>query len=515
MAKGLSTENAGLAIRGLVVISGLFFLIEWLPGSLGEYGYFSDEFYYLACSKHMAFGYVDHPPFSIFIIWLVRILLGKSILAIRIIPALLGGLTVFGVGAISHLLGANRTGQLIAAGSVAIGLTYGIIFSFFSMNAISIFLWTAAFWILVKIELENGPKLWLWLGVIVGVGLLNKHTFILLPFALAIGMLLTPARRHFKSGWLWLGVLVASLIFLPNLIWEIRAGWPSLEFYHNADLLKNVPTPPLKAIFDQILSMNPFSLPVWISGLAVLMIGRLRTFRHLGWVFVVLFLALLISQVSRPDRIVGGYLILFAAGGVVFSDLANRMKWIRWVIPVVYVLAWAVLAPLAIPLLPPESASKYNVSLGVTPQLEQSEGGHARLPLWLGARLGWDDYVREVAEAAKIAAESDSTGVIILVPSYSQAGALETLGARYDLPPVFATQNSYFHWGPPPASTRTVIFTGPYTKDMAEGLFERIELVGVHRCDLCVAWTDNSPIYIGYGFKKPIGEIWPGLRHYE
>src|SRR5215475_13035634 len=53
-----------------------------------RYGFFRDELYYLACSEHLDWGYVDQPPLIALIAWLVRHALGGSLLSIRLLPAL-------------------------------------------------------------------------------------------------------------------------------------------------------------------------------------------------------------------------------------------------------------------------------------------------------------------------------------------------------------------------------------------------------------------------------------------
>src|SRR5512140_2093836 len=63
-----------------------------------NYGYFRDELYYIACSKHLAWGYVDQPPFSIVVLAAVRALMGDSLLAIRLLPALAGAGNVLLIG---------------------------------------------------------------------------------------------------------------------------------------------------------------------------------------------------------------------------------------------------------------------------------------------------------------------------------------------------------------------------------------------------------------------------------
>jgi 4-amino-4-deoxy-L-arabinose transferase-like glycosyltransferase len=226
------------AVMGAVSFFGIL-----LPGILGSYGYFIDEFYYLSCSARLDWGYVDHPPAAPALLRVSRLLLGDGLLALRVPAALAAAILVFGTGVMARRLGAGACGQLIACGALLSAPLVLVMSSFYSVNAFEILLWSALTWILVEIELRREPRLWLLFGLVAGVALMNKHTVVVLAVALAVGLVASRARRHLASPWLWLGIAVAALIFAPNLVWQIDHGWPSLEFYHNASLYKQTRMP--------------------------------------------------------------------------------------------------------------------------------------------------------------------------------------------------------------------------------------------------------------------------------
>ncbi len=508
-------RKANFILLGLTV---LYFLMEWVPGVSGQYGYFIDEFYYLACAAHLAPGYVDHPPASVFLLWILKTTIGDSLAALRVVPALAGAMTIGLIGLIARRLGAGWPGQALAAGAAMIGTVYHVTFSYYSMNALSVLLWTACFWILVEIERRNEPRLWLLFGILTGVGLENKHTFILLPLGLVVGLLLTKARRHLASRWFWLGCAISAALFLPNLVWQASHGWPSIEFYRNADFYKNVPTPPTMVLAYQFLAMNPGATPVWIAGLCFFLLSeRGRRLRHLGWIYLVLLGLMLIGQKSRPDRIAEAYAVLFAGGGTLLAGLWERpgVGWLRWVVPAVLVLAGGVLAPLGLTLLPPQQAARYAANLGIVPQIEKGEDKRTELPQWMADRLGWEQLVDDVEAAAGGIDPAERDNAIILVPTYGQAGALELLGRGRDLPPVYAAQNSYSHWGPPPDAANVAIVMGPFSAETVDRLFSEVAVVRVHDCEWCMRWRDEVPIWIARKPRVALRDVWVMLRHYE
>jgi hypothetical protein len=506
------------ANRILLSLALAYFLLEWVPSFIGTYRYFIDEFYYIACSKHLALGYVDHPPVSIFLLRVIRELFGDSLPALRLAPSIAGAATVFLTGWIARRLGADVYGQALAAGAVMVSSIYHVMFSLYSMNALSLLMWAACFWILIEIELRGEPRLWLAIGILAGIGLENKHTMVLLFMGLLIGLVLTPARRHFANRWFWIGLGITTLLLLPNLIWQSSNGWPSLEFYRNADMYKNVPTPPLEVLKQQVLFMNPAAFPIWLMGaIFFLFTKRGQPYRHLGLIYIVLLSLMLIGQKSRPDRIAGVYTLLFAGGGLFLTEFLRRksIRWMRTTFPVVLILFGVAFAPLGLPFLPPHITASYSATLGIVPQIERGEGKNSLLPQWLADRFGWEKLVDDVEDVVKSLDPLERSRAIIIAPSYGQAGAIELFGHSRNLPPVYALQNSYAHWGPPEDPVDAAVIIGPFGEERVRWLFEEVELARIHDCEWCMPWRDEVPIWLARGQKVTFKEAWPDLRYYE
>src|ERR1700739_4351495 len=183
----------------------------------GRYGYFVDELYYLACSHHLAWGFVDQPPLIAAITWLERVTLGDSLPALHFLPAVAAGLRVLITGLIAHELGARRFGMVLACVCVMLAPIYLGLDSLLTLNVFeSLFLMGAAL-IALKIFHGDSPKLWLLFGVVCGVGLLNKHSMLFFGFGLFVGLVLTKQRRQFLSLWIWLGGVIDMVVFLANL----------------------------------------------------------------------------------------------------------------------------------------------------------------------------------------------------------------------------------------------------------------------------------------------------------
>jgi hypothetical protein len=503
--------------RVLVPIALAALVLEWLPGVLGPYGWFIDEFYYLACASHPAWGYVDHPPLSVALLAGIRALMGDSLLAVRCLPAALGAATAIATGLLARRLGAGTFGQALAAlGIVTAGVPM-VMFSFYSMNALDMLLWVLLLHLLVAISDEDRPRLWIPFGALLGLAFLNKHTVLLLPLGVLPAMLLTGERRHLARPLFAVGLAVAAVIALPNVLWQASNGWPSLEFYRNANLLKNNPTPAPEVVLQQVLFMNPLAFPVWLAGLVFLLgRGREGRLRHLGIAYLLLLAMLAIGQKSRPDRLTPIYPVLFAAGGVTLEAALKgpRLRWLRPVTVGAVLLGGLVFLPVGIPLLSPAFVGAYGSRLGLVPQIESGAGKRSALPQWLSDRLDWQPFVEDVVQVVERIPPAERAHAAILAPSYGQAGALERLGRGRNLPPVFSGHNNYVLWGPPPDTVTTLVVVGFRERTLAR-YFDQVVPAGMHRCTRCTPWRDEMPIWIVRRPRQPLAALWSEVRNFE
>ena len=196
-----------------------------------DYGYFRDELYYMAAGERLDLGYVDFPPFVAIVAAVTRWLLGDSLLALHLFPVLAGVMVVVLTGLMARELGGGRFAQGMAALATLVAPSFLVMGTFLSMDAFDQLWWVLASYFLLLILKREKPRLWLVFGLVAGLGLLTKITMLYFGFAVFVGLLLTPARRHLLTPWPWLGGVVASAFLLPYVFWQIRHGWPTLEFW--------------------------------------------------------------------------------------------------------------------------------------------------------------------------------------------------------------------------------------------------------------------------------------------
>jgi 4-amino-4-deoxy-L-arabinose transferase-like glycosyltransferase len=497
----------------LLAVSAIPPIVQVAASSSSAYGYFIDELYYLACARHLAAGYVDHPPLAPLVLAAVRLAFGESRLSIRLLPFLAGGATAWLGGRIARELGGGLFA--IALTALTIGLAPGLIAlsGFYSMNAFEPLIWALVVLLTVRLAKSQDVRLWLPIGIAVGVGLENKHTLVLYVAALGLGLLLTSTRRVLVTPWLLLGGAAAAALILPNVIWQIANGWPSIEFYRNAQALKNAPTPPLRSIVAQMLFMNPVTAPIWMAGLIALVAGRWRELRFLGWSALILLALQIASRSSRPDRIAAIYPFLLAAGAVL-TEAYIRNRFARGAVITVAAVSAAALLPIVSPLLPPPALAAYMTRLGLQDRIAIERGKTSPLPQLLADRIGWESFIDDVDRVYRSLSEDDRRRAVVLVPDYGHAGALELWGPQRGLPRVISPHNSYYHWSAPRVDADVIIAVGANPQDLKR-LFRESALVDEVHCDYCMSWRARMPIYVARQSIVPLHTFWARMRHYE
>jgi hypothetical protein len=497
-------------------ISLIVFLFLILIGVLSSYGYFIDELYYLSCSHRLAFGYIDQPPLSIFILYVNRILFGDSLFAIRWIPALTISATVFLTGIITKQLGGGRYAMVMSAIAVAGCPVYLLFGSFYSMNVFEIFIWTLIMYYTIRILKEDNPKYFIVIGLLLGLGLEMKHTMITYALGFIIGTTISRSRKLLWNKWFLFGLLTAFVILLPNIIWQLKNGMPSLEFYRNAMVNKNISTGPIGILAGQILFIGPIAFLLGICGLIFILINKdFVKYRLFGFTYLILLIILIVSQSSRPDRIAAIYPILFCAGGIAIEKYSQGVKYRipEKAVLVLLIIGSIVTMPIAVAFLEPETEAAYLSSIGFKMSIEEGKRTE-KIPQWISDRLGWKELAKDVSMVYMSLPPELRQNTVIVSSNYGEAGALELYAKDYPLPRVYSTHNSFHTWGPPSDSIKTFIAIRINRKDL-EQRFEKVINAWTFRCEYCSHPQQSIPIYIARNPNFSIQKEWKNFKIYD
>ncbi len=441
----------------------------------------------------------------------VRALLGDALWAVRLVPALLGALLVLLGGALARAMGGGRYARVLGAAAIAVAPQYLGQAGYFSMNVFDLVFWALAALLVARLTPEErGLRRFVLLGLVLGLGLLNKVSVLFFGAGLAVALVATPLRRLLLRPGPWLAAGIAGLVFLPHVLWQVRSGFPTREFIENATRFKNVALSPLQFLAGQIPEIHPLNAPLWIAGLAWLLLSRRgRPYRALGIVYLVSF-AILALQHSKPYYLGPAYPPLLAAGAVVVEGL--RWTWLRPVIVSVLLLGGAALAPFAIPVLPVETFIAYQAALGATPKpSERSALGP--LPQFFADRFGWQELTEAVAAVYRSLPPGEQARVLIVTSNYGEAGALRYLGRRLGLPPAVSQHNSFYFWGPGREQVDVAIVVGMNPDDLRSA-WTSVEAAGNWRSPYAMPYEQRWPILVCRGLKLPLQEAWRRGRRF-
>jgi hypothetical protein len=368
--------------------------------------------------------------------------------------------------------------------------------------------------LLIAAEHRQKPQLLIWCGVCLGFGMLNKHSAVFFIIALVIGLLCTRDRQIFRSKYFWIAVAVAFVIALPNVIWQVKHDFPTWVDLRNVQKThKNVELPPIPFIIQQIMSFTPIAAIVWIPGLVWLLLGKAGSRgRTLGITFLVFF-AMMMKLHAKDYYVTPIYPMLFAAGAVWWEQLtASKLRWLRFVVPVVVFAIGLISLPIVLPILPVERIVPYREMLGL--KMSKSEVAQSGpLPQFFGDQFGWPEMVQTVAGVYRSLPPEQREKTAILAGNYGEAGAIDFFGPQYGLPKSISAHQNYYFWGPRQYTGESLILLQWDLED-AQGWCNSVEQ-GPTLNPQWAMYEEHYTILICRGFKMPLSEAWPKLKHWN
>lgn len=484
----------------VLIVAGLAKLLLHLA-LVGRYGIHRDEYYFLECGEHFAWGYVDHPPLVPWIVRLSTELLGTNVVAIRIMPILAGMLAIALAILVVRELRGGPLAEAVAAAAMLSAPAMLRMSATLTIPAFELVFWTGATLLSLRILRGASPRLWLAVGAVAGVGLLNKHTMLLWGLGLGVGLLLTEHRRHLGARWIWLGAGVAAAVFAPNLWWQATHDWPTVAFVHAMRESTLASVGRELFVLGQVLYQNPLTLPIWIAGLVEL--WRSPRGRPAAIAFATVLATLLITR-AKPYYLTPAYPVLFAAGGVsVERWLRRRAPLVRRAIPALWCAAVLPMMVLSLPVLALETTDRaLGAAFGdVVPPIALTHDMHDE--------YGWREQALTVAA---IASEHPNETLRVVVGNYGQASALRYHRRELALPPAVSGHMSHYLWGPGDDAVDRLIVYGLPASTVQRLCLDAVQVAVIDHPlanlpERNLAVTSCRP-------RAPLAAVWPSLRRY-
>lgn len=415
-----------------------------------RYGFHRDELQVLDDARHLDWGYVVYPPLTPAVARVSLELFGPSLLALRTFTALAMSLIIVLAALMARELGGGGAAQTIAAGLTAIAPIAVIQGALFQYVAFDMLWWVTIAWLMIRLIRTGDGRLWIAIGAAIGLGAMTRYTIGFFVAGVVAAVLFTPLRSHLRTKWVWLGVAVSILIFLPNLVWQMRHDFISLEFLRSIHE-RDVEIGRTSGFFIEQLFVpaSIFTIPWWLAGLWT--VFRVPHLRAIGWMFVVPFV-LFVAAEGRSYYTGPLYPMLLAAGAVV---------WHRHTIAAAIAIACGAIMSGALMLpLATVGSTWWNAVAGAHDNFAE--------------QIGWPELVAQVAKIH----QQQPPGTAILAANYGEAGAINLYGPAYGLPRAISGVNSHWSRGYGATPPERVIILGA-SKEGADERFTGCEVAGL------------------------------------
>jgi Dolichyl-phosphate-mannose-protein mannosyltransferase len=491
--------------KRVIVTGGILFAV--LMALSVRYGFDRDELYFLDCARHLQGSYVDQPVLTPLIARLSLSLFGVSEAGLRLWPALAGWATVIVSGLTAREFGGGRRAQLLAAIGTACMPALLAVDHLMGPTAFDLLAWAALALTVARIGRTGDCRWWLAGGLILGLGLANKHSVGFFGIALLIGALLSgPAgRRQVLNRWFAAGALIAVLFTVPDVWWQAQHGWATIAMTRQLNQENGGAGNIVSWIVGQLIMTAVALLPVWFAGLRFLWKSERPLWRALAWAYGLLFVFFMLTTGAKIYYLAGAYVYLLAAGAIVVDErLARGIGSLRRLLTGTAVTV-ALALPIVLPVLPEAGINWFYKLNGVPAE-----------------SIGWPQLVSTVRGVWTSLPASQRAHTVIFTGDYGEAGAIDELGRGTGLPQAVSGHNTYWWWGPGNPRASTVIAVAPGPMDVTGyGAYLR-QFFGSVR----VAATLSNPSGVDnqergghvYVCTQPRGSwarIWPKLRHYD
>jgi hypothetical protein len=461
-----------------------------------RYGFHRDELQFLSDARHLDWGFVAYPPLTSFLERILLSIFGLSMVGLRVFAVLAQATSIVVAGLMAKELGGARLAQVTAALAVAfspLSLFEGTEFQYTSFD----FLW----WVLIAyftirlLRTEN-PRWCLAIGATIGLGLQTKYSIAFYIAGILAGVVLTSARRYFKSGWFWVGIAVAIALFSPNLLWLVRHDFISYRFLqhiHARDVAIGRAQGFLKDQF--LICANLAAAPLWLAGIAGLL--RDSRYRMLAWMYLIPLVLFWIGK-GRGYYMAGAYPMLLAMGAVMGERWLRTMpRGGRRTVEAVYFAVFAGVSAYICAVIVPFASSGPLRDFALSHNWDLRE------------EIGWDELVRTVAQIRDSLPPDEQAHLGITTGNYGEYGAIDILGRAYGLPEPIGTTNSEWLRGYPARLPTTIIVLG-LRPEQANRIFTGCRLAG-HNGNSEGIRNEESEYHPDIFVCGPPREPWPQL----
>lgn len=485
----------------VLILSVAKFSVQWLGNR--NYGFHRDELLHLSVSEHLAWGYMEFPPFIGFVGRLSFWLFDYSLSGVRLFPTLAGVGILILCCAMAKALGGKSRSVLLSGICILAFLPFYRNHTLFQPVAFNQLFWTLGFYFIIKFINSGNKKFLVLCGITLGLGLLNKYTMLVWAFGVFTGLLFYERGAIYKSKWVYIAGGIGLFIFLPNVIWQLQHDFPLLKHLESLNRKQLNDINPLDFGLTQL--KFPFTLIISILGLTALLIDKnLKKYRAVGISVIVIFFSLWILG-AKAYYIFPVYPVLFAGGAVKIESLLSKKPVFISIIAVVVLAPSVFFIPEATPVFPIGEFVEYK---GL-----QEKNGRVELTGDYADMFGWEEQVKLVDSVYQSLSPEEQQNCVIWAENYGEAGAVKILGEKYGLPNPVSRHGSFWTWGCGNKDAEVWISLGN-EKPSVEHVFEEIKLVKTITHKYAIEEENGIPLYLCRKPKIDIEKWWEDYREH-
>ena len=463
----------------------------------GVYGFQRDELYYIISGQHPALGYVDYPPVTPMLARLDTLIFGISPWTLRLFPALAGAIVVFLTGLCAREMGGGRAVCILASllallSPLLLGANW--LFQTVTFDQLT---WVIAIYLMLRLLRTGDRRLFVLLGVDLGVGLETKLTILVLCIAIAVAVIASrEVRPLLRTRYPWIGLAIAIALAAPNFAWQVANGFPTLTYIsnHSADIANSGGIGMF--VEDFLLFTGPLILPVWVAGMVFLF--RDRRLRPMA-VLTVIAIALLLPE-GKAYYPAPTIPVVVAAGCVAAGRIASprRRHLAMGAAAAGAALEMVVLLPIALPIVP--TSSLHAIGLD-------------SLRTDFADTVGWPELAAQVGSVFDALPPSERAAASILADNYGEAGAIDVYGTG--LPQAISPHLTFWFWKPHDLRVSTLVTVGFDPADLRFlcGTVTRAGSVTIP--DSVANQEQGTPILVCTNLRESLDTAWPALRAFS
>lgn len=457
----------------------LFFCIVKLTLHLiadSHSGFQGDELLHIETGKHLAFGYMEFPPLIALFAFIQNLFGSNSVYIHHLFPHIASIIIIIYVAKTIIELGGKNKAIFLALFCIIIAPSFGRSQQLFQPVVFSQLFWVLSFYQLTKfVKYLDKRSLW-YLTAFVVLGCTAKYDALFFISGLFALLLYKRTRQALLQQHFWKNIIVVILLLLPNLIWQYANNFPVLQMFNRLYETQLDKISRIESLGQLLMGINPLvSLLIILPAFIYLLKNNKSINRPLA-VSILLSVLFLSFKNGKSYYFYPIVLTIIPFGALFWEQIVlEKKKWVIYPITTLLLLG-AVLIPFGMPVY---SFNRYLTKIYPFEKKEIEGGKYAIKYDEYYTKQKWQTTMQELKLVYDSLPLEERNICMIWGKHYGQAGAVNLLGVKYNLPKAFSYHGSFYSWTPKGQMPNTIIALSYRVGDFFSAYFDEVKLVRI------------------------------------